>query len=70
MPLRPMLLHRMAHVSFRLFLKKFGQLARIFRANGSPPPHLQKIARTAMVVGGVGKNGNVLILLTPIFDFY
>ena len=31
-----------------------------------PPPHLQKIARTAMVVGGVGKNGNVLILLTPI----
>ena len=45
MPVRPMLLHYMALVSFRLFCKKFEQLARIFWANGLPPPW-QKIART------------------------
>ena len=45
MPLRPMLLHRMALVSFRLFCKNlgnlqefFGQLARILWANCLPPP--------------------------------
>ena len=40
---RPMLLHRMAPVSVRLF----GQLAGIFWANGLTPPW-QKIARTPM----------------------
>ena len=39
MPVRPLLLHRMALVSFRLYvLEKFRQLARIFWANGLPPP--------------------------------
>ena len=38
MPVRPMLLHRMALVSFRLFCKKIGQLASIFWVNGLPPP--------------------------------
>ena len=39
MPVRPLLLHRMALVSFRLYVsEKFGQLARIFWANGLPPP--------------------------------
>ena len=39
MPVRPLLLHRMALVSFRLYdSEKFGQLARIFWANGLPPP--------------------------------
>ena len=35
-----MLVHRMTLVSFRLFRKKLGQLARFFCANGSPalPP--------------------------------
>ena len=48
MPVRPLLLHRMALVSFRLYdTEKFGQLARIFWANGLPPPW-QKISRTPM----------------------
>ena len=39
MPVQPLLLHRMALVSFRLYVsEKFGQLARIFWANGLPPP--------------------------------
>ena len=39
MPVRPLLMHRMALVSFRLYdSEKFGQLARIFWANGLPPP--------------------------------
>ena len=39
MPVRPLLLHRMAIVSFRLYVsEKFGQLAKIFWANGLPPP--------------------------------
>ena len=40
MLVRPMLLHLMALVSVRLFCKNlhFGQLARIFWANGLPPP--------------------------------
>ena len=38
MPVRPLLLHRMALVSFRLYVsEKFGQLARIFWENGLPP---------------------------------
>ena len=48
MPVRPLLLHRMAFVSFRLYVsEKFAQLARIFWANGLPPPW-QKISRTPM----------------------
>ena len=39
MPVRPLLLYRMALASFRLYdSEKFGQLARIFWANGLPPP--------------------------------
>ena len=38
MPVRPMLLHRMALFSFRLFRKNLGKLARIFWANGLSPP--------------------------------
>ena len=38
MPVRPLLLHRMVLVSFRLYVsEKFGQLARIFWENGLPP---------------------------------
>ena len=38
-PVRPLLLHRVALVSFRLYVSaKFGQLARIFWAKGLPPP--------------------------------
>ena len=37
--MRPLLLHRVALVSFRLYVSaKFGQLARIFWAKGLPPP--------------------------------
>ena len=48
MPVRPTLLHRMTHVSFRLFqCKNLGNLQECFCANGLPPAHLwQKIART------------------------
>ena len=39
MPVRALCLRRMALVSFRLYVsEKFGQLARIFWANGLPPP--------------------------------
>ena len=49
MPVRPLLLRRMALVSFRLYVsEKFGQLPRIFWANGLPPPPWQKISRTPM----------------------
>ena len=38
-PVRPLLLHRVALVSFRLYVSaKFRQLARIFWAKGLPPP--------------------------------
>ena len=47
MLVRPMLLHRMALV-FSTVLQKFGELARIFWANGLPPPSRKKIARTPM----------------------
>ena len=35
---RPMLLHRMALFSFRLFRKNLGKLREFFWANGLPPP--------------------------------
>ena len=38
MPGRPMLLHRMALVSFRLFCKNLGNLHEFFWANGLPRP--------------------------------
>ena len=53
MLVRPMLMHRMALVSVRLFCRKFGQLARVFWANGLPPPPWQKIARTPMAACGI-----------------
>ena len=49
MPVGPILLHRMALVSFRLFRKNLGNLQEFFgqRVNPPPPPR-QKIARTPM----------------------
>ena len=52
MPVRPMLLHRMALVSFRLFCKNLGNLQEFCWANGPPWP---KIARTPM--GGEWRGG-------------
>ena len=47
--MRPLLLHRMAFVSFRLYVsEKFAQLARIFWANGLPPPGKRFPGRTPM----------------------
>ena len=53
MPLRPMLLHRMALVSFRLFCKNLGNLQEFYGqmwTNGipPPPPSRPKIAHTPM----------------------
>ena len=50
MPVRPMLLHRMALVSFRLFCKNLGNLQEFFgqMVYRPPPPPWQKIARTPM----------------------
>ena len=51
MPVRPLLLHRMALVSFRLYVsEKFGQLARIF-GQMVYRPRWQKISRTPMQRG-------------------
>ena len=51
MPVRPMLLHRMALVSFRLFCKNLGNLHEFFgQMVYRPPPHWPKIARTSMVI--------------------
>ena len=47
MPGRPMLLHRMALVSFRLFCKNLGNLHEIFGQMVYRPPW-PKIARTPM----------------------
>ena len=38
MPVRPMLLHRMALVSFRLFCKNLGNVHEFFGQMGLPPP--------------------------------
>ena len=48
MPLRPMLLHRMALVSFRLFCKNLGNLQEFFGQMVYPPPPRPKIAPTPM----------------------
>ena len=48
-PVRPMLLHRMALVSFRLFCKNLGNLQEFFGQVGYRPPW-PKIARTPMVL--------------------
>ena len=47
MPVRPMLLHRMALVSFRLFCKNLGNLQEFFGQMVYRPPW-PKIARTPM----------------------
>ena len=47
MPVRPMLLHRMALVSFRLFCKNLGNLQEFFGQMVYPPTR-PKIARTPM----------------------
>ena len=46
MPVRPMLLHPMALVSFRLFCKNLGNLQEFFWPSGLPPLPRQKIVRT------------------------
>ena len=48
MPVRPMLLHRMALVSFRLFCKNLGNLHEFFGQMVYRPPW-PKIARTPML---------------------
>ena len=50
MPGRPMLLHRMALVSFRLFCKNLGNLHEFFGQMVYRPPW-PKIARTSMHEG-------------------
>ena len=52
MPIRPMLLHRIALVSFRLFCKNLGNLQEFFGQTVYRPPW-PKIARTPMVPAGV-----------------
>ena len=47
MPVQPMLLHRMALVSFRLFCKNLGNLQEFFGQMVYRPPW-PKIARTPM----------------------
>ena len=47
MPVRPMLLHRMGFVSFRLFCKNLGYLQEFFGQMVYRPPW-PKIARTPM----------------------
>ena len=49
MPVRPMLLHRMALVSFRLFCKNLGNLQEYFGQMIYRPPW-QNIARTPMSI--------------------
>ena len=48
MPVQPMLLHRMALLSFRLFCKNLGNLQAFFGQMVYRPPW-QKIARTPML---------------------
>ena len=48
MPVGPILLHRMALVSLRLFRKNLGNLQEFFEQMVNPPPPRQKIARTPM----------------------
>ena len=61
MLVRPMLLHRMALVSVRLFCKNLGNLQEFFGQMVYRPPW-QKIARTPMLIRGCGK-----ILWLPAF---
>ena len=49
MPLRPMLLHRMALVSFRLFCKNLGNLQEYFGQMVYRPPW-PKIAHTPILL--------------------
>ena len=48
MPVRPMLLHRMGLVSFRLFCKNLGNLQGFFGQMVYSPPR-PKIARTPVI---------------------
>ena len=53
MVVRPMLLHRMALLSVRLFCKNLGNLQEFFGQmvyRPPPPPPWQKIARTPVLV--------------------
>ena len=53
MLVRPILLHRMALVSVRLFCKKLRNLQEFFGQRGYRP-HWQKIVRTPMALGSSG----------------
>ena len=59
MLVRPMLLHRMALVSVRLFCKNLGNLQEFFGQMVYRPPW-QKIARTPMGGGEVTKRSHIL----------
>ena len=50
MPVRPILLHRMGLISFRLFCKNLGYLQEFFGQMVYRPPW-PKIARTPMAAG-------------------
>ena len=54
MPVRPMLLHRMGLVSFRLFCKNLGNLQEFFGQMVYRPPW-PKIARTPMPISEVSR---------------
>ena len=43
MPVRPMLLHRMGLISFRLFCKNLGYLQEFFGQMVNPPPPDRKL---------------------------
>ena len=59
MPVRPMLLHRMALVSFLLFRKNLGNLRECFRQMGYRPPPRQKIARRLQLVVRIGAHARI-----------
>ena len=60
MLVRPMLLHRMALVSVRLFCKNLGNLQEFFGQMVYRPPW-QKIARTPMLMFQNNKTASMLV---------
>ena len=68
MLVRPMLLHRMALVSVRLFCKKLRNLQEFFGQMGYRP-HWQKIARTPMAPA-LGTPGEVLSVFVFCFVLF
>ena len=80
MPLRPMLLHRMAHVSFRLFWKYLGYLQEFFGKWFTAPPPLPPANNFPCAYGrrrsrkkwkrSDSSDSDSVALTTPIFYFY